>query len=129
MNGELLLDTNAVLRLFADDPAVHGRLAQCSRLLLSVIVLGELYYGAKKSTRVEENLKRIARLLAEGVVVQNDAATAYEYGMIRNELRLKGQPIPENDLWLAALARQHHLVLLSRDAHFTFVDGLRLESW
>ena len=129
MNGELLLDTNAVMGLFADDAALRDHVAQSSRILVAAVVLGELYYGARKSTRVEENMRRLSRLLAEAVVVPSDAATAHMYGIIRNELRLKGRPIPENDLWLAAVARQHDVVLVSRDSHFTHVDGLRLVSW
>lgn len=129
MNGELLLDTNAVTGLFAGDDAIRAHVVQSSRILLSVVVLGELYYGAQKSNRVEENIRRISRLLAEAVVIPSDAATAHVYGMIRNELRLKGRPIPENDLWLAAVARQHNLVLVTRDSHFGYVDGLTLVSW
>ncbi len=103
MNGEVLLDTNAVIGLFADDPAMHRRLARCSAIVISLVVLGELYYGAIKSKRVDENLKRIERLLAESILVKSDVKTAFEYGTIRNQLHLKGQPIPENDLWLAAV--------------------------
>ena len=99
------------------------------RVLISVVVLGELYYGAQKSRRVDENLRRINRLLTEAVLLENDAGTAFEYGLIRNELRLQGRPIPENDLWVAAAARQHGLVLVSRDNHFTYVEGLKLEAW
>ena len=56
MNGELLLDTNAVMGLFADDAALRDHVAQSSRILVAAVVPGELYYGARKSTRVEENM-------------------------------------------------------------------------
>jgi tRNA(fMet)-specific endonuclease VapC len=67
--------------------------------------------------------------MTKAMVLDCNAGTAYEYGLIRNELRLKGLPIPENDLWLSATARQHDLTLVSRDRHFEYVDGLVIERW
>jgi tRNA(fMet)-specific endonuclease VapC len=129
MTGNVLLDTNAVAALFKDDPAVHERLSQHVRVLVSAVVLGELYFGAQKSTRLDKHLRQINRFLTEVAVVESDAATAYEYGLIRNELRIKGRPIPENDIWIAAAARQHDVTLVSRDRHFAEVDNLRWEQW
>ncbi len=129
MNGRFLLDTNIVVGVFADDPAIRRRLEQREEVLLSVVVLGELYFGAQKSRGIDENVRRIHRLLAESVVLPCDAGTAYEYGIVRHELRLKGRPIPENDIWLAAHARQHDLTLVSRDRHFSEVDRLKWERW
>lgn len=129
MNGSFLLDTNIVVGVFADDPEIRRRLEQRAEVLLSVIVLGELYSGAQRSRQVDDNLRRIHRLLAESVVLACDVGTAYEYGTVRNELRLKGRPIPENDIWLAAHARQHNLTLVSRDRHFSEVDRLKWEQW
>ena len=129
MNGKFLLDTNIVVALFKDDQAIRGRLSQRPMVLLSAVVLGELYYGAQKSERLAKNLRQINRFLTRAAVVQSDAATAYEYSAIRNELRIKGRPIPENDLWIAAAARQHDLTLVSRDRHFAEVENLRCEQW
>jgi tRNA(fMet)-specific endonuclease VapC len=129
VSGKFLLDTNIVVALFKDDPLVHERLGQRPMVLVSATVLGELYYGAQKSERLAKNLRQINRFLTRAAVLQSDAATAYEYGMIRNELRLKGRPIPENDLWIAAAARQHDLTVVSRDRHFAEVENLRWEQW
>jgi tRNA(fMet)-specific endonuclease VapC len=129
MNGRFLLDTNIVVALFKDDPAVHERLSERPRVLVSTVVLGELYYGAQKSTRLSNNLREINRLLTRVAVLKNDGLTAYEYGLIRNELCSKGRPIPENDVWIAAAARQHGLTLISRDQHFSEVEGLQWEKW
>jgi tRNA(fMet)-specific endonuclease VapC len=129
MNGKFLLDTNIVVALFKDDPAIHERLGQRPSVLVSAVVLGELYYGAQKSGRLNKNLRQINRFLTRAAVLQSDAATAYEYGLIRNELRIKGQPIPENDVWIAAAARQHDFTLVSRDQHFAEVENLRWEQW
>ena len=93
------------------------------------MAVGELYYGAHKSHRKEENLARIADFAAHNTVLSCDAETARNYGALKDGLRQKGRPIPENDLWIAALAIQHKLVLVSRDAHFADVNGLELEPW
>ena len=124
MNGDFLLDTNIVIALFEDDPLVRERLAARPRVMISVTVLGELYFGAFKSSDLARNLRRINDLLSETALVECDAETAYEYGIIRNELRLKGRPIPENDIWVAAMARQYGMTLVSRDRHFAEVDRL-----
>jgi tRNA(fMet)-specific endonuclease VapC len=62
-------------------------------------------------------------------VIPCDATTARHYARLRNRLRGKGRPIPENDLWIAATAIEHGLVLVSRDEHFAQVEGLLVESW
>jgi tRNA(fMet)-specific endonuclease VapC len=129
MDGELLLDTNAMIALLAGDTAIRRRVADSTELLLSIIVLGELYYGARKSARAESNLQRVEELVARSTVIPCDSGTAVQYGIIKNALRPKGRPIPECDLWVAAVAKQHDLILVSRDSHFDHIDGLKLESW
>jgi tRNA(fMet)-specific endonuclease VapC len=115
MAGDLLLDTNIVAALFENDPAVTGRLTDRSRVYLSATVLGELYFGALKSKRPSENLRRIHDLLSGVALVECDAEVALAYGTIKDELRLKGRPIPDNDVWIAAAARCYGLSLVSRE--------------
>jgi tRNA(fMet)-specific endonuclease VapC len=129
MTGKFLLDANIVVALFKDDPVIRERLSRRPRVLASAVVLGELYYGAQKSTRLDKHLRQINRFLTRAAVLESDAGTAYEYGQIRNELRIKGRPIPENDIWIAATAKQHDLTIVSRDDHFAEVDKLRWEQW
>ena len=129
MNGSYLLDTNIVSALFAGEQVIQDRIAQIADIFTSVIVIGELSFGAQKSSRIKRNLSQIHRFMTKAVVIECNAGTAYEYGLIRNELRLKGRPIPENDIWLSATARQHNLTLVSRDRHFEYVDGLMIERW
>ena len=129
MSGRFLLDTNIVIAFFAEDEAVMERLADASEVFVPSIVLGELYYGAYKSVRVEENEARIDSLVVASSVLMCDAETAGIYGQIKNRLRKKGHPIPENDLWIAAIATQNNLTLVTRDSHFDEVGGLPLEAW
>ncbi len=129
MAGDFLLDTNVLIAYFAGDRNVLQKLKAARTIYVSITALGELYYGAKKSSRVEENLDRIKLLLQGCAILQEDMNTADIYGEIKNQKRKKGRPIPDNDLWIAAMAKQHGLTLVTRDAHFCEVENLRLESW
>ena len=92
-------------------------------------MVGELYYGARKSARTVENLGRIDQFVASSVVLGCEIATAHYYGQVKNQLRLKGRPLPENDIWIAALALQHNLLLVTRDAHFQNIENLQAIAW
>jgi tRNA(fMet)-specific endonuclease VapC len=129
MNGSYLLDTNIVIALFASDPAVSEHLKSAAKVFIPSIVIGELYYGARKSSRIKENTARISEFVQSTAILGCDAETPRRYGDVKGELSQKGRPIPENDVWIAALAVQHTLVLVSRDAHFRYVENLELEIW
>ncbi len=129
MPGSFLLDTNIVIALFAGEPSVHDRLAEAELTFLPAMVLGELYYGARKSGHQEANLATVDDLASKSSVLSCDAATAKYYGEIKYFLRSKGRPIPENDIWIASLARQYGLTLISRDEHFSEVEGISVEKW
>jgi tRNA(fMet)-specific endonuclease VapC len=128
MAGDVLLDTNIVIAFFAEDEVVLSRIVQVN-FLIPAIVLGELYAGARKSARTDENLARIDAAFPNNIILNCDYQTAQMYGVIKQALRLKGRPIPENDIWIAAVAQQYGLLLITRDDHFTAVDGLVVEKW
>jgi tRNA(fMet)-specific endonuclease VapC len=129
MNGKFLLDTNIVVAIFANDATVINSLANANEVFVPSIALGELYYGAHKSKRVEENIARINEFALSSSVLICNAETSQQYGKIKNGLRIKGQPIPENDIWIAAISKQHGLTLISRDEHFKKIDGLSITAW
>ncbi|MGH8001127.1 MAG: type II toxin-antitoxin system VapC family toxin [Brasilonema sp.] len=129
MSGKFLLDTNIVIALFQADIPLQKNLAKAEQVFLSSTIVGELYYGAYKSGRVAANLERIEKFVADNTVLQCDIVTAQLYGQIKNSLKLKGRPIPENDIWIAAIALQYHLTLVSRDQHFQEIHGLAVETW
>jgi tRNA(fMet)-specific endonuclease VapC len=129
MGGSYLLDTNVVVAFFAGDAIVHARFYVADEPFLSSTVVGELYFGAYKSERVAANVERIDTLVANTTQLACDVETARHYGIIRESLRKKGCPIPENDIWIAASAIQHGLTLATRDQHFENVEGLLRESW
>lgn len=129
MSGRYLLDTSILIALLADETTVKEKLSQADEVLIPSIAIGELYYGAWKSQRTRENLARIDELAGESVVLGCGIRTARRYGEIKHALRMKGRPIPENDLWIAAIALEHALTLATRDAHFDDVAALAVEMW
>jgi tRNA(fMet)-specific endonuclease VapC len=94
---------------------------------VSSVSVGELIFGALKSTNQAQNLARIDEFVDSSVVLPCDADTARCYAGIKHELRNKGRPIPDNDLWIAALAMQHDLLLLTFDKHFGEISQLSAE--
>ena len=129
MNGRYLLDTSIIIALFDEDEKVISQVNQAQEVYLPAIVIGELYYGAYYSKREEENVRKIDNLRTEVSILDCDDSTAKIYGQVKTQLRRKGRPIPENDLWIAATALQYDLTLVARDGHFENIDGLELEKW
>jgi len=125
----VILDTNAVSALFAGEPRLERVLTGSDRHHLPVIVLGEYRYGLSGSRLREELGRQLETLERESVVLGTDRNTACHYAEVRQELKQQGTPIPENDVWLAALARQHNLPMVSHDRHFDHVRGLRRVDW
>ncbi len=129
MTGRYLLDTNIVIALFAEDAAIIESLSEAEQVFVPSIVVGELCYGARKSSKPTDNLARIDEFVDGNVILGCDAETARLYGDIKNRLRIKGRPLPENDLWIAAVAQQYQLTLITRDAHFDEIVDLSIASW
>ena len=127
--GRYFLDTNIVIALFSHDPKVVARLETTPEVFLSFVVLGELHFGAANSSRRQENTAQVEDFAASCTLVPVDEPAARCFGEMKAELRRKGRPIPENDLWLAASATAHGLTLVTRDAHFGEVDVLAIETW
>ena len=125
----MILDTNA-LSAYADGaPQAGAALRGIEGVAIPVIVLGEYRYGVAHSTRRREYQAWLERYLPNFRILEVTAETATAYAAIRSELRQLGEPIPSNDIWIAALCRQHRLPLLSRDRHFDRIQGLRRLVW
>lgn len=108
---------------------MQEHLSNSSEVFTPAIVLGELHYGAHKSSRAKENISRIDEFASQSAVLFCDVATAQWYGLIKDGLRRKGRPIPENDIWIAALALQYDLILATRDDHCRELTGLQVDRW
>jgi predicted nucleic acid-binding protein len=96
---------------------------------IPVIVLGEYRYGISHSRDRTVYEEWLAGYLSAFRVLNVDEETAASYSAIRTELKKAGTPIPSNDVWIAALCRQHSMPLLSRDRHFDAVQGLTRLTW
>lgn len=127
--GNYLLDTNIVIAMVANDAAVQEGIRNAGEVYLATPVIGELYYGARKSGKTAENVATIDLLTQRFPRLDCDLETAQWYGIIRNRLQRKGRPIPNNDIWISAIAIQHDLVLVTRDSHFDEVDTLQVQRW
>jgi tRNA(fMet)-specific endonuclease VapC len=128
-NKRSLLDTNAAIALLNGDARIIQAIGDSDQLNIPIISVGELYYGAENSAQVAENYAKVRQITAKYKILNCDLETAQGYGRFLRQLRLKGRPIPQNDVWIAALALQHGLILMTRDAHFNYVDGLMVEGW
>jgi len=125
----MILDTNAVSGILAGDAALESLLSRAARHHLPIIVVGEYRFGLLGSRRRKTLEPLFERLMRESVLLDVDEATATRYAAIRHELKAAGRPIPENDVWIAALARQHELEIVSRDPHFDDVPGVQRLGW
>ncbi|MGD0498649.1 MAG: type II toxin-antitoxin system VapC family toxin [Bryobacteraceae bacterium] len=125
----LILDTNA-LSAFADgDPDLRRMIAYETDFAIPSIVLGEYLFGVRESrhkSRYESWLRTNASVF---LMLAVQPSTAAHYAEIRSELKAVGRPIPTNDLWIAALAREHRSPLVTRDKHFGAVRGLQVLGW
>ena len=121
----MILDTNALSAWAEGLAGVESPLRSADRLVVPSVVLGEYYFGIRQSihqARYEEWLRRYLPLIQVATIT---SATASAYADIRLQLKRIGKPIPANDAWIAALARQHALAVLSNDTHFDVIDGVQ----
>jgi predicted nucleic acid-binding protein len=125
----MILDTNALSAAADSDPAVIAILARADQVAIPVIVLGEYRYGIAQSRNRTAYGTWLTGLLQDCFVLDITEPTTQHYADITIELKRKGKPIPTNDLWIAALCRQHSLPLLSRDHHFDAVAGIKRIAW
>jgi tRNA(fMet)-specific endonuclease VapC len=128
-SGEVLLDTSVVIPFLKGDQKIRAQLREEATIYLPQIVLGELYCGLFLSAQPEKNKIQIQNLLEAMTVLSSGISTAKYYGEIRAALSKAGQPIPENDIWIAAIALEHQLPLAARDAHFDHIPNLKILKW
>ena len=125
----MILDTNALSAFVDGDPAVGEVLRQQARACIPVIVLGEFRYGIAQSRHRVAYEQWLASELPHFDVLRVTEETTISYADLRVALRQRGTPIPANDAWIAALALQHRLPVLSRDAHFDAVPKVSRRNW
>ena len=125
----MILDTNALSAFIGGEAAVGDHLARFGHGSIPVIVLGEFRYGVAGSRHRASYEAWLKEHLSDFDVLAVTAATAVVYAGVRLALKKAGHPIPANDAWISALALEHRLPVLTRDAHFDAVPGLTRVAW
>jgi predicted nucleic acid-binding protein len=125
----VILDTNALSALLDKESALLDVIRESRELALPVIVLGEFRFGIAISKRRDQYEAWLARDLSLFRVLPVVEQTSIHYAAIRSELKASGSPIPANDAWIAALARQHRMPIVSRDIHFDRINNVERLGW
>ena len=122
----VLLDSNAYGQLMRGRDRVSRIVRSAEEVLLSAVVLGELLYGFRHGSRHERNARQMRAFLDNPyvAVVPVGEITADRYSRIAASLRVKGRPIPTNDIWIAAHAMETGADLVSADRHFEHVEEI-----
>ena len=130
---QYLIDSNIwIYAMNGRYPSVREVLAPLpvEAVFLSDIVLGELAYGWENSSQPTSTRRKVEKFLAHFPRISTDEATAKTYGQIRQALQSKGTPIGMNDLWIAAQAVAHKMILVTNNSReFERVQGLKIENW
>ncbi len=125
----MILDTNGLSAVAEGDRALEPILRKAAQVAIPVIVLGEYRYGILQSRERNRYEQWLSEYLAKFRILDIDEQTTISYAAVRMELKRAGTPIPSNDVWIAALCRQHSLPVVSRDRHFDAVPGLKRLHW
>jgi len=129
MAVRVALDTNRLTDLLRGDADLAERLAACDEVWIPLIVLGEImagFYGGAQVHRNEALLRKFMAKATVGILLPG-RETAEHYARLFVQLKRSGRPIPDNDLWIAALTLEHDLTLITRDPHFAFIPQLLQE--
>ena len=123
----IAIDTNAYVAFKRGDAQIVSVLQHAPSMMVSITVLGELLAGFAAGNRESINRSELTQFISSARVrvAPGTAATADLYALVYAALRRKGQPIPSNDLWIAASCLEHGAALLTLDAHFQNIDSLR----
>jgi tRNA(fMet)-specific endonuclease VapC len=133
MSVQYLLDTNICIYIAKNHPQqIRQKFSQLNpqQIVMSIITLGELRFGAEKSHQREKSISAINQLTNLMRVEDLTKDVADHYGDIRSCLQKNGNMIGNNDLWLAAHARSQNWILVTNnEREFLRVEGLRIENW
>ncbi len=124
--SSLAIDTNVAIDYLKGKGHVTSIIQKQSHIYIPSIVLGELYVGAHRSNDFDGKMAEVKELLANCTLLHINHPIIEKYAFIKAELLNKGRPIPENDIWIAAIVLQHDLALYTFDKHFHEVVGLQL---
>lgn len=125
----MILDTNAISALEGRDERLIAAIEDLPVLILNIISLGEYRYGIDRSRYRSKLTIWLNALISKAEVLAPGLDTLPIYSQIRQQLKDAGTPIPANDVWIAAIALQHNMAIISQDAHFDKVTGINRVDW
>ena len=125
----MILDTNALSDFLKPVEGLRRHMESAEIVCIPVIVLGEFRFGLRSSRQRRILEAELDSLLVDVVVLPIREETTPIYAKLRAELKTAGTPIPSNDVWIAALVRDHKMQLLSNDHHFDHVRGIERLEW
>ena len=125
IGNNFLVDTNIVIEVFKGNIEIADYLYKLPDIYISSIALGELYTGINRVSNRAKHLKRLNDFLKLTTILIVDGETAAIYGELIADLYKLGKPIPTNDVWIAAIAIQYNLTLLTSDRHFEEINHLK----
>ncbi len=121
-----ILDTNIIIELFRGNVEIKSIFNLNDKLHIPFAVLGELYLGAYKSNNIEKHLIQIENFIQNCYILNPDEDTSNQYGLLKSKLLKKGKPIPENDIWIAAISKQYKFQLITLDKHFLEISEIKI---
>jgi tRNA(fMet)-specific endonuclease VapC len=125
----VILDTNALSAFFDGESRIVEHISEADAIHLPVIVIGEYRFGLRASRLRKQREPKLDAFTKACTVLPILESTTTAYAAIRHELKRIGKPIPENDIWIAALALEYGLPILTEDRHFDAVKNVRRITW
>jgi len=122
----IALDTNIAVDILNGKEETLKKLSKYDIFYLPITVCGELLFGALNSNRKKRNEKTFKAFIKKCKILNSNILISEEYASIRLELKKKGTPIPENDIWIAAICKVNKIPLITRDFHFKNIDNIKL---
>jgi tRNA(fMet)-specific endonuclease VapC len=126
---EYLLDTNIIISYLKNEEKIVNLIKNLSQINISVITVGEMYYGAKNSNNSEVNFAKYRDFFSYCNILNISENTTHYYSDIRFRLKNIGKPIPENDIWIAANAQEYLQTIVTRDKHLLNIDFIKTALW
>lgn len=124
-----VFDTNIIADIFRSKGEAPKKILSYTEIYLPLVVCGELLFGAHVSGNSAKTLQQVMNFINVSKVLLPNFTVAENYALHRKQLKDKGLPIPENDIWIAATATTFGFKLVTRDKHFANIDGLNVEFW
>lgn len=126
---DYIFDTNIIIGLLNNEQKIVKMMTEIQGLETTVVTIGELLYGAALSKDRDRNEQTIKNFANMSTVYEIDLSVVEEYAFIKSQLKRNGTPIPENDIWIAAIAKANDKIIVTRDKHLLNIDFIETEMW